>query len=210
MHVLSQILEHKIIAILRGAEPSDVLKIADALYTGGVKIIEVTFNSPQAMEVVHELATKMGDRMLVGMGTVLDPTTARNAIERGARFIVSPSFDHETIKETKKQGAVSIPGAFTPTEIVNAFNSGGDIIKVFPASGNVNYIKEIRAPLSHIPLMPTGGINLENIGEFQKAGAVAFGIGTALVNTKEKITTDYLKKITAVAELFTKSVGTKN
>ena len=206
MPVLSHILEHKIIAILRGADPSDVLKIASALYDGGVRVLEVTFNSPRAMEIVHELAVKKGDQMLVGMGTVLDATTARNAIEKGARFIVSPAFDSETIKETKKHGAISIPGAFTPTEIVNAFNCGGDIIKVFPASGNVNYIREIRAPLSHIPLMPTGGINLENIGEFLNVGAVAFGIGTALVNTKEKMTEESLEKIKVMAELFTKAV----
>jgi 2-dehydro-3-deoxyphosphogluconate aldolase/(4S)-4-hydroxy-2-oxoglutarate aldolase len=206
MPVLSQILEHKIIAILRGANPSDVLKIASALYDGGVRILEVTFNSPAAMEVVQELAVKMGDKMLVGMGTVLDAATARHAIERGAAFIVSPSFDSETINETKKYGAISIPGAFTPTEIVNAFNCGGDIIKVFPASGNVNYIREIRAPLSHVPLMPTGGINLENIGEFLNTGVVAFGIGTALVNTKEKITEESLEKVKVMAELFTKAV----
>ncbi len=206
MPVLSQILEYKIIAILRGANPSDVLKISSALYEGGVRIVEVTFNSPNAMDVVHELAIKMGEQMVIGMGTVLDATTARTAIDMGARFIVSPSFDSETINETKKHGAISIPGALTPTEIVNAFNCGGDIIKVFPASGNVNYIREIRAPLSHIPLMPTGGINLENIGEFLNAGAVAFGIGTALVNTKEKITEAYLEKITARAGLFAKAV----
>jgi len=202
MDILPQILEHKIVAIIRGAEPNDVLRIAQALHEGGIKILEVTFNSPDAMSVIKLLSSKMGNDLLIGMGTVLDAETARQAINNGAKFIISPSFNSETIQATKELGAVSIPGAFTPTEIVNAFNSGGDIIKVFPASSNVNYIKEIRAPLPFIPLMPTGGITLDNIKDFQKAGAVAFGIGTALVNTKEKVTDEYLEKLTVIANEF--------
>ena len=108
---------------------------------------------------------------------------------------------------TKRLGTVSIPGAFTATEIVNAFEAGGDIIKLFPASGNVNYLKEIRAPLSHIPIMPTGGITLENIKEFQQAGAVAFGVGTALVDTKEKVTDEYLARITGRAANFVRAIS---
>jgi 2-dehydro-3-deoxyphosphogluconate aldolase/(4S)-4-hydroxy-2-oxoglutarate aldolase len=207
MSVLPQILEHKIVAIIRGADPADVLKIALALQKGGVKVVEVTFNSPNALAVLHELSTKMGKELLIGMGTVLDAATAREAISAGAKFIISPSFNSETVQTTKRLGAVSIPGAYTATEIVNAFTAGGDIIKVFPASANVNYIKEIRAPLSHIPLMPTGGITLENIKEFQKAGAVAFGIGTALVNTKEKITDQYLEQLTERAGQFVQAIA---
>ena len=202
MDILPQILEHKIVAIIRGADPNDVLRIAEALHDGGIKILEVTFNSPDAMGVIKLLSSKMGNDLLIGMGTVLDAETARQAINNGAKFIISPSFNSETIQATKELGAVSIPGAFTPTEIVNAFNSGGEIIKVFPASSNVNYIKEIRAPLPFIPLMPTGGITLDNIKDFQKAGAVAFGIGTALVNTREKVTDEYLEKLTVIANEF--------
>lgn len=207
MSFLSQILRHKIVAIIRGADPADVLKIAKALREGGVKVLEVTFNSPNAIAVVNELSTRMENELLIGMGTVLDAQTAKEAILAGAKFIISPSLNIETIQATKQLGAVSIPGAYTPTEIVNAFINGGDIIKVFPASGNVNYIKEVRAPLSHIPLMPTGGITLENIKEFQKAGAVAFGIGTALVNTKEKVTAEYLKRLTERAEQFVQALA---
>jgi 2-dehydro-3-deoxyphosphogluconate aldolase / (4S)-4-hydroxy-2-oxoglutarate aldolase len=206
MTTLSHILEHKIVAIIRGANPADVLEIAGALHEGGIRTLEVTFNSPDALAVVKELSIKMWKELLIGMGTVLDPATAREAIAAGAKFIVSPSFHIETIQATKKLGAVSIPGAYTPTEIVNAYNSGGDIIKVFPASSNVNYIREIRAPLSHIPLMPTGGVTLENIREFQKAGAVAFGVGTALVNTKEKINREYLKQLREQAQKFVQAV----
>jgi len=199
---LSQILEHKIVAIIRGANPVDVLKIANALYEGGIKVLEVTLNSANALEVIQQLSETMKDKMLIGAGTVLDVKMTRSAVNAGAMFIISPSMNSEVIKTTKDLGAISIPGAYTPTEIVNAYSSGGDIIKVFPASSNVNYIKEIRAPLPHIPLMPTGGITLENIGEFQKAGAVAFGIGTALVNIKEKISEAYLKQLTERAQQF--------
>jgi 2-dehydro-3-deoxyphosphogluconate aldolase/(4S)-4-hydroxy-2-oxoglutarate aldolase len=202
MTTLSQILEHKIVSIIRGANPDDVLKIADALHNGGVKLLEVTLNSTNAVEVIRQLSATMKEKMLIGAGTVLDAEATTLAINAGAQFIISPSFNAEVIKRTKESGAVSIPGAYTPTEIVNAYNSGGDIIKVFPASSNINYIKEIRAPLPHIPLMPTGGITLENIREFKKAGAVAFGIGTALVNTKEEITDEYLKRLTERAHKF--------
>lgn len=206
MTVLSQILEHKIIAIIRGADPGDVARIAKALQQGGIRLLEITFNSPNALAVIRELSLTMDNELLIGMGTVLDATTAEKAIASGAKFIISPSYDIETIQMTKKLGAVSIPGAYTATEIVNAFKGGGDIIKVFPASGNVNYIKELRAPLSHIPLMPTGGISLDNIRQFRDAGAVAFGIGSALVNTKEKITNEYLERLTQRAEKFVQAI----
>jgi 2-dehydro-3-deoxyphosphogluconate aldolase/(4S)-4-hydroxy-2-oxoglutarate aldolase len=206
MNTLSHILEHKIVAIIRGANPADVIKIATALHEGGIRTLEVTFNSPDALAVVRDLSIKMWKELVIGMGTVLDPGTAREAIAAGAKFIVSPSFHSETIQATKKLGAVSIPGAYTPTEIVNAYNSGGDIIKVFPASANINYIREVRAPLSHIPLMPTGGVTLDNIREFQKAGAVAFGIGSSLVNTKEKVSDEYLKQLTERARQFVQAI----
>jgi 2-dehydro-3-deoxyphosphogluconate aldolase / (4S)-4-hydroxy-2-oxoglutarate aldolase len=207
MNTLAQILEHKIVAIIRGAAPGDVMKIAAALHEGGVKLLEVTLNSLNALELINEVAKNMEGKMLIGAGTVLDAASTRSAVDAGAKFIISPYFSTEVINTTKELGAVSMPGAFTPTEIVNAFNCGGDIIKVFPASSNVNYIKEIRAPLPHIPLMPTGGVSLENIADFKKAGAVAFGIGTALVNTKEKITDEYLARLTQNARAFVSMVS---
>ncbi len=206
MDILQEILKSKIVAIIRGANPDDVLKIARALNAGGVTILEVTMNSDNALKVIKQLSDTMKDKMLIGAGTVLNENAAKSAITAGAQFIISPNMNLEVIKVTKQLGAVSIPGAFTPTEIVNAFNSGGDIIKFFPASANVNYIKEIRAPLPHIPLMPTGGITLENIGEFQNVGAVAFGIGTALVNTKEKVTEKYINELTEKAFKFVQLV----
>lgn len=207
MTTLSHILENKIVAIIRGARPVDVMKIAEALYVGGVKCMEVTLNSPNAMEVIRELCDYYGDRLLVGAGTVLSSEEAETAIRAGAKFIISPVVDTGTIKTTKQLGAVSMPGAFTPSEILKAWSDGADIIKVFPASLGPEYIKDIRAPLPHIPLMPTGGVNLDNIRAFQKAGGVAFGIGSALVNTKEPITEESLKQLTSRARFFAEAVN---
>ena len=206
MKTFDQILKHKIVAIIRGAESGDVPSIAEALLDGGIVAMEVTLNSPEALSVIEKLTKKMGDKMLIGAGTVLNKKAAKRAIAAGARFLISPIVDQAIIEFTKKHGIVSIPGAYTPTEIAHAYSCGGNLIKIFPASGNVNYIKEVRAPLPHIPLMPTGGINLENILEFQKTGAVAFGIGTALVDTKQKITNEYLQQLTERAQKFIQAV----
>jgi len=208
MDTLSHILDQKIIAIVRGAEPGAVLQMAEALWEGGIQLMEITLNSPQALAVIEELTKKMGDKMLIGAGTVLTARDAEKAIASGARFIISPIVDAATIELTRRHGVVSIPGAYTPTEIVHAYTSGGHIIKVFPASSNMNYIKEIRGPLPHIPLMPTGGINLDNIREFKDAGAVAFGIGTALVNTKQSPTKLYMQQITKKARAFVQAIST--
>ncbi|TMI80669.1 MAG: bifunctional 4-hydroxy-2-oxoglutarate aldolase/2-dehydro-3-deoxy-phosphogluconate aldolase [Bacteroidetes bacterium] len=206
MNVLSRILKHKIVAIIRGADPADVLQIALALKQGGVDILEVTLNSSNALPVIGQLVKKFDDEMLIGAGTVLDSKTAKAVIELGAKFIVSPNVDVDTIHATKANGAVSIPGAFTATEIVNAYSNGGDIIKIFPAS-SAEYIKVLRGPLSHVPMMPTGGITLENISEFKKAGAAAFGIGTSLIDTKKKITEEYLKQVTENANKFVEAIS---
>jgi 2-dehydro-3-deoxyphosphogluconate aldolase/(4S)-4-hydroxy-2-oxoglutarate aldolase len=202
MNTLSQIVEHKIVAIVRGADSADVLKIAEALCDGGIRILEVTINSPNALQSIQKLSELMRDKMQIGAGTVLSAEIAKAAIMAGATFIISPYLNFDVIKITKQLGAVSIPGAYTPTEIVNAFNGGGDIVKVFPASSNVNYIKEIRAPLSHIPLIPTGGINKENIREYFSAGVSAVGIGTALVSKKNNMTAGDLRELTENARQF--------
>src|SRR5260370_41844441 len=138
MTVLSQILENKIVAIIRGADPADVLKIANALRQGGVNVLEITLNSSNALAAIKELTDKLGDKMFIGAGTVLNGDTAKIAIEAGAKFIISPNVNIETIQITKQYKAISIPGAYTPTEIVSAYTNGGDIIKIFPAS-NANY-----------------------------------------------------------------------
>src|SRR5215211_3414163 len=208
MNPLSFILENKIVAIIRGIAPNKVPAIAEALCKGGIKLMEVTLNSPGALNVIEQLSKDMRDKMLIGAGTVLTTKDAADAIGAGARFLISPIVDRALIDLTKQHGVVSIPGAFTPTEIFNAYAAGGDIIKFFPASSNINYLKDVRAPLPHIPLMPTGGITTDNIQQFQKAGAVAFGIGGALLNFKEKTGSDYLEQLTARAKKFVMAVNT--
>jgi 2-dehydro-3-deoxyphosphogluconate aldolase/(4S)-4-hydroxy-2-oxoglutarate aldolase len=207
VNVLSEIYKNKIIAIIRGAKPEDVLSIAKALKKGGIRILEITMNSPGALSVIKRISGELGDEMVIGAGTVLDPETTKSALDHGAKFILSPVVDVETIKLTKKYGAVSIPGAFTPTEILNAFEAGGDIIKVFPASSiKPSYIKEIHGPLPQIPLLPTGGVNLDNIKDFNDSGAAGFGIGGSLVNSRETVTKEYLDNLTEKAVKFLKKI----
>jgi 2-dehydro-3-deoxyphosphogluconate aldolase/(4S)-4-hydroxy-2-oxoglutarate aldolase len=207
MTILSEILTHKIVSIIRGAKPADVIEIANALYEGGIRFMEITLNSPDALQVIEVIAAAMEGRITVGAGTVLDAESASDAISAGAKFIISPITDRDTIKKTKELGAVSIPGAFTPTEIFKAFSSGGDIIKVFPGSSGPGFIREFLAPLPHIPLMPTGGITLDNINEFRKAGARAFGIGKSLVDTKQKVDEPYLQEIKLKSQQFIEAVN---
>jgi len=205
MSVLSQILTHKIIAIIRGANPDDVIKIAEALYAGGIRILEITMNSADPLDVIKEVKDKMGDRMILGAGTVLDVESARKAIEAGASFLLSPIVDLEVIHTAKNLGVINIPGAYTATEIYHAYKNGADIVKVFPAT-SPSYLKDIAGPLPQIPLLPTGGVTLENIKAFKNAGAVGFGVGSSLVNTKEEITEEYLLQLTAKAQNFVKTV----
>jgi len=208
MNPLAHILEHKIVAIVRGANPQDLVRIAEALHAGGVRLMEVTLNSPGALASIEEVARAMEGRLLVGAGTVLDPESARAALLAGARFIISPTLSKKTIRMTKRYGAVSIPGAFTATEILKAYEYGGDIIKVFPASaGGATYFKDIAGPLPHIPLMPTGGVSLDNIKGFADAGAAAFGLGSSLVDTKQAMTEENLAKLTEKAQAFVQAVA---
>lgn len=206
MDTLTRILAHKIIVIIRGIDPADILNIAGALLKGGLSVMEITLNSRDALSVIKQASTQMGEQLLIGAGTVLDATSVEAAISAGARFIVSPCLNIETIRATKQMGAVSIPGAFTATEILSAYNAGGDIIKVFPASVGANYFRDLRGPFPQIPLMPTGGVNLTNIREYQKAGAVAYGIGGALIDVSQKMSKEYLRSLTEKAKQFAEAV----
>ncbi len=206
MNINDLLKQHKIVAIIRGARPDDVIDIVHALHDGGVRAVEITLNSDNALQVIKNTATVFNNSMLTGAGTVLSAADAIKAIDAGAQFIISPSLDVDTITTTKKHNAVSIPGAYTATEIVKAHAAGADIVKVFPAS-SPQYIKDLRGPLSHIPLMPTGGVNLSNILAFMQAGGVAFGIGTALVDSKEKVNDAYLKKLAANAAAFVSAIS---
>jgi 2-dehydro-3-deoxyphosphogluconate aldolase/(4S)-4-hydroxy-2-oxoglutarate aldolase len=193
--ILSQILEHKIVAILRGMPPNDVLNIANALFDGGIRILEITLNSENALQSIRQLRNEFNNRMVIGAGTVLNKQDAINAIAAGASFLISPALDINVIKIAKDAGVVSIPGAFTPTEILMAHNNGADIVKVFPALGAA-YIRNILAPLNHVRVMPTGGIDADNIKDYASTGAVAFGIGNALVDSKSEINDTYFAELT--------------
>ena len=208
MNPLAHILEHKVVAIVRGANPPDLLRIAQALHAGGVRMMEITLNSPGALASIEEISRAMDGQLLVGAGTVLDPETARAALLAGARYIISPTLNKKTIRLTKRYGAVSIPGAYTASEILKAYEYGGDIIKVFPASaGGPGYFKDIAGPLPFIPLMPTGGVSLDNINGFVAAGAKAFGLGSSLVDTSQPVTAEYLVQLTARAQQFVAAVA---
>lgn len=206
MTVLQQLLKYQLVAIIRGADPAAVVHIAKALHDGGIKVLEITMNSEDPLRVIREVTDAMGDKMIIGAGTVTDAQGARDAVAAGAKFVLSPIVSEEVIKATKELGAVSIPGAYTATEIFNAYRSGGDIIKVFPAP-SAEYIKNIGAPLNNIPLLPTGGITPQNIAEYKKAGAVGYGIGSALVNTRAVITPEYLAQLTEKARAFVKALN---
>jgi 2-dehydro-3-deoxyphosphogluconate aldolase/(4S)-4-hydroxy-2-oxoglutarate aldolase len=198
MEIVSQILEHKIVAILRRMLPEQIIPVANALYDGGIRALEITLNSAAALPLIEELSEIFKHRMLIGAGTVLSVKDATDAIAAGAAFLISPGLDAAVIKTTRAAGRVSIPGAYTPTEILMAHNNGADIVKIFPAP-DAAYIKNILAPLNHIRVMPTGGIDAGNIKSFAAAGAVAFGIGSALVNSKSTVDEDYLASLTVKA-----------
>ncbi|KTT79931.1 2-dehydro-3-deoxyphosphogluconate aldolase [Mammaliicoccus sciuri] len=203
MDTLQTIQETKLIAILRNAKPNDILPIVETLYKAGIRAIEVTMNSPKALESIELISNEMKGKVVVGAGTVLDAESARLAILSGATFILSPTVDKETIRMSKKYGAVSIPGAMTPTEILEAYEYGGDIIKVFPTTSlGPEYIKDLQGPLPHIPLLPTGGVSIDNVTDFIKVGAVGVGLGSALVNTKVETNKAYFEELEQKAQAF--------
>jgi len=201
MTSLDQILEYKIVAILRGCIPERIPAIAAALCAGGVRLLEITLNSPGALEAIRQVSDTMGEGLLVGAGTVLTAPEAEAAIDAGARFILSPSLDIDTIRVTRQRGAVSIPGAFTATEILTAYRNGAHIVKVFPASVGASYFRDLRGPLPQ-----TGGVNLDNIREFRAAGAVAFGIGSALVPGGQETSPAALQQLEAKAAEYIKAI----
>ncbi|WP_459927493.1 bifunctional 4-hydroxy-2-oxoglutarate aldolase/2-dehydro-3-deoxy-phosphogluconate aldolase [Desulfosporosinus burensis] len=178
----TQILACGVIAVLRGAKLESILDIAKALKAGGIDVIEITVDAPGALEMIKQVSEKIGSEVKVGAGTVLDRETARLALLSGAEFIVSPSLQPDVITVCKRYGKPVISGAMTPTEIITAYELGADIIKVFPAGVlGPQYIKDIRGPLGHIPLIPTGGVSVENAAQFIKAGCIAVGMGGSLI-----------------------------
>ncbi|WP_100011620.1 bifunctional 4-hydroxy-2-oxoglutarate aldolase/2-dehydro-3-deoxy-phosphogluconate aldolase [Lentibacillus sediminis] len=202
-NTLQKIMDEKLVAVVRGADPDEVIPIAEALFDGGIRIMEITMDTPKVETVIREVANAFDGEMIVGAGTVLDPESARTAIMAGSQFIFSPTVNTDTIKMTKRYGVVSIPGAMTPTEILTAYEHGADLVKVFPAGAmGPGYIKDVHGPLPHIPLMPTGGVDLSNVRQYFEKGAVAAGLGGALVKTGSPQTAERLKELTAKAKQF--------
>ncbi|MBD8006916.1 bifunctional 4-hydroxy-2-oxoglutarate aldolase/2-dehydro-3-deoxy-phosphogluconate aldolase [Bacillus norwichensis] len=207
MSSLDSVIENGVIAVLRGLRTDNALNIAKALIGGGVNTLEITMETPDALSIIKNIRTQLGDSVVVGAGTVLDSETARAAIMAGSQFIFSPTVNVETIRITKRYGVASVPGAFTPTEILKAYEAGADAVKVFPAGVlGPAYLKDIKGPLPQIPLIPTGGINLENAADFIKSGAIAIGVGGSLVNMKMENSSDFLEDLTKKAEKFVREV----
>lgn len=210
---LEWIQQRKIIAIVRGLAPEYMVKLAEALYEGGIDLMEVTFNQakPETWKdtaaAIKAVSEHMQGRMLVGAGTVITQEQLDMAKEAGALYIITPNTNVDLIRKVKEYGLLSFPGAFTPTEIEMAYEAGADAVKVFPA-GNLgaSYIKAVKAPLSHIPLMAVGGVNEKNAADFLKAGCCGIGVGGNLVN-KEWIEAGEWDKIIALAQEYRKAVG---
>lgn len=182
--VLTRIRHTGLIPVVR-AESSDLaMRAVAALKAGGLDVLEVTMTVPGAIDLIKTLAEKHGADALIGAGTVLDPETAQACIQAGAKFIVSPALNEETIELCRRQDVAVFPGALTPTEVVRAWKAGADAVKVFPAGavGGASYLKSLKAPLPQIELIPTGGVSLKTAADFIKAGAMALGVGADLVD----------------------------
>lgn len=171
-----------LIAVLRGFDPETSIKTAEALVAGGVRVLEVTVDSPGALEAIEALSAHLGEDGLVGAGTVLDAETAVLAMRAGARFLFAPNLNEAVIDAALRYGRIAIPGVMTPTEMVRAAQAGAPVVKLFPASiVGPDFIKQVRGPLPHIPIIPTGGIDEHNAVDYIRAGAIAVGAGGGLL-----------------------------
>ena len=195
-----------IVAIIRTDTNQDLLQVVDAIHSGGIDVIEITMTTPGALDTVGSMTKRYGSNLLVGAGSVLDTETARLAILSGADFIVSPITKPDVIELCNRYGKVVMPGAFTPTEILRAWELGADYVKVFPADiAGASYIKAVKAPLPQVSIIPTGGIGLNNAAEFVTSGSAALGVGSTLVN-KQTIAQKQFKKLTEISQKLVAAV----
>lgn len=210
--VIQAVEKYKLVAILRGVPEEKLIRVAQALYDGGVRLLEITY-SPDGSVSDEETARRIGllvkefaGRMYIGAGTVLTREQVRLTKEAGGLFIISPNVDEAVIRETCALGLVSMPGALTPTEICNAHSFGADFVKLFPAGDmGVGYVKSVKAPLSHIKMLAVGGINEKTIASYLRTGVCGFGIGSNIVNKKMVEENDY-QGITALAREFVAAI----
>lgn len=203
---LEIIRQHKIITILRGLSKEEVLQTAQALYDGGIRLLEITFNqaapAEETAEAIRAVNQRFEGKLCVGAGTVMTIRQLYAAYEAGVKYIISPDSNPEIIRETKKLGLVSMPGAMTPTEVASSYAEGADIVKIFPADNlGLSYIKALKGPLNHIPMAAVGGVNLDNIADFMKAGVAGVGIGSNIVDKAAIRRGDYAH-ITKLAESY--------
>lgn len=201
MEVYQQLLESKVVAVIRGKDAQEAIAVAEASIQGGLKAIEVTYTTPNVSRVFEKLSESDA---LIGAGTVLDAETARHAILHGAKFVVSPHFESSIAKLCNRYSVPYLPGCMTVKEMIQANEYGCDILKLFPANGfEPSFIGSVNGPLPHVRIMPTGGINIENMNDWLKAGAVAVGIGSDLTKTYRssgedavsELVKDYLKRL---------------
>jgi 2-dehydro-3-deoxyphosphogluconate aldolase/(4S)-4-hydroxy-2-oxoglutarate aldolase len=181
--VIQQIESLGVVAVIRMKEPDRLRAVVDALADGGVRALEVTMTVPRAVDLIREIAPTLPGDFLLGAGTVVDAETTTRVIDAGAQFVVSPVFRPAVIDAAHERDVPAMPGCMTPTEILAAWDAGADVVKVFPATGlGPGFLKDVRGPLPHVKLMPTGGVTLDNAGDWIRAGAVAVGVGTALLD----------------------------
>ena len=204
---IKRVKESGLVAIVRAPSADEALATVEAIHAAGVSVIEVTMTVPGAIGVLEKLAAKLGSKVLLGAGTVLDPETARACILAGAEFLVSPNLNVKVIELTRRYSKVSIPAGLTPTEVVTAWEAGADFVKIFPCSamGGADYIKALKAPLPQVEMIPTGGVSIENCGTFFKAGAAAVAVGGELVD-KKAVQEKRWDAVTKTAQAFADAV----
>jgi 2-dehydro-3-deoxyphosphogluconate aldolase/(4S)-4-hydroxy-2-oxoglutarate aldolase len=205
---LKQVEDAGVVAVIRALSKDQLIGITEALLAGGVPTVEVTMSTPNAIAGIEMLANKYGDKAVIGVGTVTDAATARDAIAAGAQFIVSPFFDESIVAVALRNDKAVIPGALTPTEIWRAWSAGADVVKVFPSTSvGPGYFKDILAPLPQLRLTPTGGVDTKNAGDWIKAGAVFVGAGSSLVS-KQALSTNDWSSVTSNAKAFVDTIRT--
>jgi len=198
--VIKQIRDIGVIPVVRATTADEAMRAIDAIREGGISVLEITMTVPGAIKVIEEVANRFGNEAVVGAGTVLDPEIAEACISSGAQFVVSPALNLDTIACCRRHEITVMPGALTPTEVVQAWNAGADFVKVFPAGavGGPSYLKALKAPLPQIELVPTGGVSLKTAADFIKAGAAALGVGADLVAGERSAITERAKQFVEI------------